>query len=165
MKLSTLFTTTALAAALAVSGMAQADPGMGGKHHRMGKHHERFQEALKELPDDKAKLVEEHFAKTREAHKAERQKLRGLYKELRELATAPQFDKTAYLTKSSEIDTLRSTLRKQRDESFATVASELTQKERESLVKIFRGHRPPPGGPKGDLPPPPPDDDMPSENE
>lgn len=124
-----LFATSAIILALA-TGTAEAK-GMGCWHGGM---HKRMEEALSQLPKEKADMVRDTMDKSHGTNKAKWEQLRALRKEKRALVVAPTFDKEAYLAKVKQIQDLMMDSHTSGSAAFADALAQLNQEERQTLM-------------------------------
>lgn len=116
----------------------------GADRHAEGK--ARVEAAIAKLPADKAALVKTYFETQKTNGKASFEQTRALRKEMREMLTAPQFDKEAYLAKSRQVQELQAKSQSDRAQALADVASKLNQQERAALMDAMKPHK---GGHRG----------------
>lgn len=144
-----LLATSALALAL-MAGSAMAEPKDGPKGPPP-----HLKEALAKLPAEKAKLVEDSFKAGRDAHKDDHEKLRAIHGQIKDIVTAPTFDKVAFLARLKEAHAIEDAIRSDRDASMADLNSKLSQEERKTLAEAMprpgkhKGPRPGGEGPDG----------------
>jgi hypothetical protein len=116
-----LYTTTALIALMALATPALANDGTatdaGAVHHHHHHHH--------------------HMTKQ---DKVDFEKLHALHKELYDIATAPQFDKKAYVSTSSQIEDVHNQLEKQHDRAVADKLSTMSQQDRAAWAGEYHEH-------------------------
>lgn len=128
-----ILATSALALILA-GGAAYACPKGEGCHER---HTAKMEEVLKNFPTDKAKLVRDMFAEMRSEYKGKR----GMYKthktNMKELLTAKEFDKQAFIDNAKQVAEMHGKMKVQGAERLANVAAQLSQEERVKLAELL----------------------------
>lgn len=132
-----LATSAIILALVSTSGIAQAKE--WGRHGGMHKH---IEETLAKLPEDKANLFRDTMKKVREENQGQREKLRTIGQEIKDIVNAPEFDKNAYLAKTHEAQVIFGEMGAKRSAAFADVLSQLNQDERKIIVEAM------PHGPK-----------------
>lgn len=103
-----------------------------GRGDRSPKH-----DHLSQLPADKAVLFRQTMKEAREKTAENREQMKNLKKELRDVLTAPTFDEAMFLEKMNILQILRQKERQTVVEGFAQVAQQFTQEERKILAEII----------------------------
>ncbi|BAW80971.1 hypothetical protein TAO_1601 [Candidatus Nitrosoglobus terrae] len=128
----------AILATSLITGFATANEGKEGDWKQ--RHHEQMEQALSQIPQDKATLVRNWMQQMKQERKAAHQQLKELHKQVKTIASAETFDKGAFLAKMTQIRQIKS----QRAEKYALTAADLGEKltaqERNTLLKAFKGH-------------------------
>jgi uncharacterized membrane protein len=137
-------------ATLLIAGSAIAvEPG-AKKENCKYRHHEQIEQALSELPKEKAALVRNWMQQMKQEKRASHKQLQELYRQVKQLAMAEKFDKEAFLAKMAQIRQLKNQRAQKYAEAAANVAAQLTAKERTTLLKAFskgqHGHHAKQGG-------------------
>jgi len=129
-----LLSTTALALTLAFSGIAYAHDHHDGPPAFM-------EEALSKLPDKDADQFRATMKQSHEKDKALFEQMHKLHDEQRAILTADNFDKSAYIVKSKELQKLHDKMHANMTQAFATAVSQLPQDERQTLADaMHHGH-------------------------
>ena len=123
-----------LATVIVVISLCSLGYAFEGKGHDDGaaKH-----ELLSQLPADKAALFHQTMKEARGKTAENREQMKNLKKELRDVLTAPTFDEALFLEKMNTLQTLRQKERQTMVEGFAQVAQQFTQEERKILAEII----------------------------
>ncbi|MCB2082135.1 MAG: periplasmic heavy metal sensor [Hyphomicrobiales bacterium] len=135
-----LLATTAIILALgATSVLAEGGeddfcPHKGGKFRDFMEHR---QEALSKLPEEKAQLIRDTLKGLREGRREGRDEGKKLHDELRDILTAPEFDKTAFLAKSDEIHAFMGSMHQEHQKAIADLAAQLNAEERKVLAEVL----------------------------
>jgi uncharacterized membrane protein len=116
---------------ISLCSMASAFEGKG-RGDRAPKH-----ELLSQLPADKALLFRQTMKETREKTAENREQIKNLKKEIRDVLTAPIFDEEMFLEKMNNLRMVRQKERQTMVEGFAQVAQQFTQEERKILAEII----------------------------
>jgi uncharacterized membrane protein len=127
-------TLSVLVMAIALISLCSAGYAFEGKGRgdRASKH-----ELLSQLPADKAMLFRQTMREAREKTAENREQIRQLKNEIRDVLTAPTFDEELFLAKIKEMQILHQKSRQTMVEEFAKVASQFTQEERKILAEII----------------------------
>lgn len=100
---------------------------------------EDFEEIANTLPKDKQVLLRKTLGDIRSEN---RDAVRQLREEIVDILTAPDFDAQAYRQKTNELRQLKQQIYGRRSEAMQKLAAQLTQKERQALIKFLSlGHR------------------------
>lgn len=123
-----------LVMAIAVISLCSAGYAFEGKGRgdRASKHN-----LLSQLPADKAMLFRQTMREAREKTAENREQIRQLKEEMRDVLTAPTFDKELFLEKMKEMQILRQKDRQTVVEEFARIAEQFTQEERKVLAEVI----------------------------
>ena len=118
-------------AAISICSIVYAFEGKG-RGDRAPKH-----ELLSQLPADKEMLFHQIMRETREKTAENREQIKQLKKEIRDVLTAPTFDEEMFIEKIKGMQILRQKERQTMVEGFAKVAKQFTQEERKILAEII----------------------------
>jgi Spy/CpxP family protein refolding chaperone len=126
---------TGILAASLITGSAIAVDSGAKEGNCKYRHHEQIEKALSELPKDKATLVRNWMQQMKQERKASHKQIKELYRQVKQLAMAENFDKEAFLAKMAQIRQLKDQRAQKYAEAAANVAAQLTAKERTALLK------------------------------
>jgi Spy/CpxP family protein refolding chaperone len=129
--------------ALAGSHGGKGEPGkrqgeQRGMHDRSGRH-ERFESVLAKLPEEKAQLVRDTFAKLREDHRTAREAKRAAHENLSKAFAADPFDAKAFAAAHDAMGADQAARHKAHGDALAALAAKLTPAERVIVAEIFAG--------------------------
>lgn len=108
------------------------DAACGENHWHKGK--QRFEQAISSLPAEKATLVRETMAKSKEKSTALKEESAKLHEEIRAISTAEKFDRSAFLAKRERLRAIRNEMGAAWDQAMADVGEKLTAEERRALA-------------------------------
>jgi hypothetical protein len=100
-------------------------------------HKSHKKEIVAALPKEKAEMLEKAVAAQVVKSKGIDEKIKASRKELRALLAAEQFNKEAYLKKSSELAKLEADKFISRSEAIAEIAPKFTASERKAVIISF----------------------------
>lgn len=126
----------AVALSLMATLPAYAEEGKGGREG----FHQHMEQKLSQFPQDKQDLIKKTFESGKAAGMANREKGKALHEQIKQIVTAPKFDKAAYLAKTSELNNLHSAGAKDRAERMANLFAQLTPDERQKFVEMMPKH-------------------------
>lgn len=92
----------------------------------------------KNLPADKAEMIEEKFDELREENKSVFKKMRKARKDIISTLTADDFDKDDYQEKVDELNEIRNEMIENFSDTIIDIASELSPEERKTLAENMK---------------------------
>lgn len=129
-----ILATTAILSTLMLGSVAIAGDHEQCKYKHKGEH---VKEMLADLPAEKAELIKSFMQEMKEGRKEKWAAMKANRDEMRNLLTAEDFDKGAFISKALEIDALHSKAKLKMSEKVADLAGKLSLEEREVLAKVI----------------------------
>jgi uncharacterized membrane protein len=123
---------TVLIVGVSVCSVAYAfkGPGSQGRNHKA-------RDVLSQLPEDKEMLYHRTMREAREETKSAREQIEKLHAEIKDIFTAPKFDKALFVEKTKQVHTLQEKMHKAREQAIMKLAAQLTQEERRLLADMI----------------------------
>ena len=123
---------TVLIVGVSVCSIAYAfnGPGSRGRGHKA-------RDVLSQLPEDKEMLFHRTMREAREETRNAREQIEKLHAEIKDIFTAPKFDKALFVEKTKQVHTLQEQIHKAREQAILKLATQFTQEERTLLAEMI----------------------------
>lgn len=105
-------------------------------HRSHGRVHKPPHEILSQLPEDKEMLFHRTMREVMEETKPMREQIEKLRAEIKDILTAPEFDKALFLKKTNQVHKLHEKMREAREKAIVKLATQFTQEERTLLAEL-----------------------------
>jgi uncharacterized membrane protein len=123
---------TVLIVGIAVCSVAYAfhGPGPRGRGYKA-------RDVLSQLPEEKEMLFHRTMREAREETADLREQIAQLHEEIRDIFTAPEFDKALFSKKMKQVHALQEKMHTAREQAILELATQFTQEERKLLADMI----------------------------